>query len=111
MAGELKKLPEMGDAVRKNQIYTTAEKKAGEFFDSKKVKPIYEKELKSRNPNPKTPKLKTSEKKTKKQIFEEKFGEFNDMPYAKLKSGGRVSLRGGGICKKGMNKKAYGANS
>ena len=30
---------------------------------------------------------------------------------AKLKSGGRVNLRGGGICKKGMNKKAYGANS
>ena len=26
-------------------------------------------------------------------------------------SGGRVNLRGGGICKKGMNKKAYGANS
>ena len=30
---------------------------------------------------------------------------------AKLKSGGRVNLRGGGICKKGMNKKAIGANS
>ena len=27
------------------------------------------------------------------------------------KSGGRVNLRGGGICKKGMNKKARGANS
>ena len=25
--------------------------------------------------------------------------------------GGRVNLRGGGICKKGMNKKAIGANS
>ena len=33
------------------------------------------------------------------------------MEPAKLKSGGRVNLRGGGICKKGMNKKAYGANS
>ena len=28
-----------------------------------------------------------------------------------MKSGGRVSLRGGGICKRGMNKKAYGRNS
>ena len=28
-----------------------------------------------------------------------------------FKSGGRVNLRGGGICKKGMNKKAYGRNS
>ena len=27
------------------------------------------------------------------------------------KSGGRVNLRGGGICKKGMNKKAIGRNS
>ena len=25
--------------------------------------------------------------------------------------GGRVNLRGGGMCKKGMNKKAYGRNS
>ena len=28
-----------------------------------------------------------------------------------FKSGGRVNLRGGGICKRGMNKKAYGRNS
>jgi len=28
-----------------------------------------------------------------------------------MKSGGRVNLRGGGMCKKGMNKKAYGRNS
>ena len=26
-------------------------------------------------------------------------------------SGGRIMLRGGGICKKGMNKNAYGKNS
>ena len=58
-------------------------------------------EEKSRNPNPKTPKLKSSQKKTKKQIFEEKFGEFNDMPYAKLKSGGRVTLKKGGTVAKG----------
>ena len=28
-----------------------------------------------------------------------------------FKSGGRVNLRGGGMCKRGMNKKAYGRNS
>ena len=28
-----------------------------------------------------------------------------------MAKGGRVNLRGGGICKKGMNKKARGANS
>ena len=28
-----------------------------------------------------------------------------------MAKGGRVNLRGGGICKKGMNKKAYGRNS
>ena len=37
--------------------------------------------------------------------------EFKNRYGKKLKSGGRVNLRGGGICKKGMNKKAYGANS
>jgi hypothetical protein len=37
--------------------------------------------------------------------------EFQNRYGKKLKSGGRVNLRGGGICKKGMNKKAYGANS
>ena len=30
---------------------------------------------------------------------------------AGLKIGGRARLRGGGICKKGMNKKAIGRNS
>ena len=28
-----------------------------------------------------------------------------------MSKGGRVNLRGGGICKRGMNKKAYGRNS
>ena len=36
----------------------------------------------------------------------------SDKPkYQLLNKGGRVGLRGGGICKKGMNKKAYGRNS
>tara|TARA_R100001079_G_scaffold38245_1_gene19294 strand:- start:168 stop:401 length:234 start_codon:yes stop_codon:yes gene_type:complete len=37
----------------------------------------------------------------KKEAYEKK----------KYSKGGRVNLKGGGICKKGMNKKAYGANS
>ena len=28
-----------------------------------------------------------------------------------MAKGGRVNLRGGGMCKRGMNKKAYGKNS
>ena len=44
------------------------------------------------------------------------FLKINDKDYflkepEELKSGGRVNLRGGGMCKKGMNKKAYGRNS
>ena len=44
------------------------------------------------------------------------FLKINDKDYflkepKELKSGGRVNLRGGGMCKKGMNKKAYGRNS
>ena len=36
----------------------------------------------------------------------------SDTPkYQLLNKGGRAGLRGGGICKKGMNKKARGANS
>ena len=31
--------------------------------------------------------------------------------YKKMKTGGRASFRGGGMCKKGINKKARGANS
>ena len=31
--------------------------------------------------------------------------------YKKMAKGGRVGLRGGGICKKGMNRKAIGKNS
>jgi len=44
------------------------------------------------------------------------FLKINDKDYflketKELKSGGRVNLRGGGMCKRGMNKKAYGRNS
>ena len=97
----------MSDAERKNKIYMTAEKKAGEYFDSEKVEPIYKKELKSRNPNPKTPKSDM-----KKDVVPERMQKKETtIDKVKMAKGGRVNLRGGGICKKGMNKKAYGANS
>jgi len=43
---------------------------------------------------------------------EKKYGKENltDLPGSYSK-GGRVTLKGGGICKKGMNKKAIGRNS
>jgi len=49
------------------------------------------------------------------QVFDEKEKRMDNTENTgmkkKLKSGGRVNLRGGGMCKKGMNKKAYGRNS
>ena len=49
------------------------------------------------------------------QVFDEKEKRMDNIKNTgmkkKLKSGGRVNLRGGGMCKKGMNKKAYGSNS
>ena len=88
----------MSDAERKNKIYMTAFNKAKDPYDlySDEVDQIYKKELKSRNPDPKKPKVAM-----KKDV----------VPKKMKASGGRVNLRGGGICKKGINKKAYGANS
>ena len=37
--------------------------------------------------------------------------DMSPLKQKEMKSGGRVNLRGGGICKRGMNKKAYGRNS
>ena len=37
--------------------------------------------------------------------------DMSPLKLKEFKSGGRVNLRGGGMCKKGMNKKAYGRNS
>ena len=49
--------------------------------------------------------LKKLKKKTKEEsAFSDKFG--NNMA-----KGGRAVLKGGGICKKGMNRKAVGKNS
>ena len=81
------------EAKFKNRLYLDALDQAD--GDTDKADEIYEEMLKSRNPNPKTPK---SDMRT-------------DIVPKRMKSGGRVSFRGGGICKKGMNKKAIGANS
>ena len=37
--------------------------------------------------------------------------DMSPLKLKEFKSGGRVNLRGGGMCKRGMNKKAYGKNS
>ena len=48
---------------------------------------------------------KTTGEKINKLLKEAAYGDNN------MAKGGRVQLRGGGICKKGINKKAIGANS
>jgi hypothetical protein len=82
------------EAKFKNRLYLDALDQAD--GDTDKADEIYKKMLKSRNPNPKTP-----ESDMKKNI----------VPKMMKASGGRINFRGGGICKKGMNKKARGANS
>ena len=62
--------------------------------------------------NPKTtgkPKKYLPELETLELITDDKLIELKKPK--NMKTGGRVSFRGGGMCKKGMNKKARGANS
>ena len=106
--GELEKLPNMGDAYRKNNIYLSAEKKSGTYFDSKKTAPFYEKELKSRNPNPKTPKSIRTNKKPKKaskgtimkvankleKASKAHAGQAKTLKSIKLSRGGGAAIRG-----------------
>ena len=46
-----------------------------------------------------------------KTLMDRNRGSYQYKKPEKKAYGGRMGLRGGGICKKGMNKKAYGANS
>jgi len=46
-----------------------------------------------------------------KEVFDEMDASEREAGRVVKAKGGRVNLRGGGICKKGMNKKARGANS
>ena len=50
-------------------------------------------------------KKKTTGEKINKLLKEAAYGDNN------MAKGGRVQFRGGGICKRGINKKAIGANS
>ena len=103
------------DGKSKSEIYDMKDKKKEELFD-KGVKPStieemdklfderfdnamddYRYKLKNR------PDMKSYRKKQRSAKGSDTGSEF--------KSGGRVTLRGGGICKRGMNKKARGANS
>ena len=84
----------------KGALRNTAKDDKKNLTDKKLLKfPIKDKRLKfSIKDKPKPPKMK-----------KRKPGEQKEMiPLAK---GGRAMLRGGGICKKGMNKKAVGKNS
>ncbi len=48
----------------------------------------------------------------KEQYLKQKEKKITRKPKTKFKaSGGRIHLKGGGICKKGINKKAFGKNS
>ena len=38
-------------------------------------------------------------------------GDYSDISVEKMAKGGRAGLKGGGICKRGMNRKAVGKNS
>jgi hypothetical protein len=46
------------------------------------------------------------------KLLKNEINKFREMDTRiNAKTGGRASFRGGGMCKKGMNKKARGANS
>ena len=47
--------------------------------------------------------------KEKKADFQK--GDYSDISVEKMAKGGRAGLKGGGICKRGMNRKAVGKNS
>jgi len=80
----------------------TPEEKKSEYITKKKTK---------RKPGPASG-LGKKEPEIRFVVVDED-GKMLDKPeYTKEYSkGGRVNLRGGGICKKGMNKKARGVNS
>ena len=46
-----------------------------------------------------------------KENLEKQIKVIRDPSFKMMAKGGRAMLRGGGICKKGMNKKAVGKNS
>tara|TARA_R100000149_G_C5726064_1_gene47201 strand:- start:3 stop:380 length:378 start_codon:yes stop_codon:yes gene_type:complete len=62
-----------------------------------------------------SPKIKADLEKRFKNVFDPKemvvSSRRDTAKVQNMAKGGRAMLRGGGICKKGMNKKAYGANS
>ena len=64
--------------------------------------------------SPRDQQYEEKEDKKKKRLLEKKklYQGSNPLTSApKMAKGGRAMLKGGGICKKGMNKKAVGKNS
>ena len=79
-------------------------KKAAEDLRFKFAKTEEQKKFLKDNPNVKTMSEMKKKIADKKSVGASRMGPF-------MATGGRAMLRGGGICKKGMNKKAVGKNS
>ena len=96
------------------EYITRKDKKDPEEFESKyiqrKKKKINLDEIVSKALNKEEDKPKYI---TKKQKFITKKSpeEIREREMTEKASGGRIGLRGGGICKRGMNRKAIGKNS
>tara|TARA_R100000808_G_C2010157_1_gene63113 strand:+ start:202 stop:486 length:285 start_codon:yes stop_codon:yes gene_type:complete len=79
-------------------------KKAAEDLRFKFAKTDEQKKFLKENPNVKTAAEMEKKIKDMKSVGASRMGPF-------MAKGGRVGLKGGGICKKGMNRKAIGKNS
>ena len=75
--------------------------KAGKIFDKKLKKLLGSKETQLQADS-----FEKGNERAESRAVKETMQEFK-----KMAKGGRAMLRGGGICKKGMNKKAVGKNS
>lgn len=95
-----------------NREYNEFKKNAKSEKDKAKIE-LAEKMAKRKNTSPAQTygTIKTQEKFDKNKISKKTDMIGDDKLTTDFAKGGRVQLRGGGICKKGMNKKAYGANS
>ena len=90
----------MEEVVAKKEKDAKVEK-AGKIFDKKLKKLLGSKETQLQADS-----FEKGNERAESRALKETMQEFK-----KMAKGGRAMLRGGGICKKGMNKKAVGKNS
>jgi hypothetical protein len=86
-------------------------KKKSLLTDKGKIKTPEDSEIKKRLEKAKESDLNTSPRGLTIDIPERLQKKETTIDKVKMAKGGRVQLRGGGICKRGMNKKAIGRNS